>query len=173
MSPVSFAEHMSITVAPTEPLAASLRICALQSTIIDAKDCARQSSRWCRPMCLRPVNDGLPASKRRACVLAAWRYREVQKGFIHRRSRRHIARFILVALYTGTRPAQSVARPFSRSWAMSGSILIVACSIAALRDAGRRKSVSRRSLPPEQLGASSPLEKARATLRCGVVWRAG
>jgi integrase len=35
---------------------------------------------------------------------AAWRYREVQKGKVtDRASRQHIARFILVALYTGTR----------------------------------------------------------------------
>jgi integrase len=35
---------------------------------------------------------------------AAWRYREVQKGTpTDRRPRQHIARFILVALYTGTR----------------------------------------------------------------------
>lgn len=37
-------------------------------------------------------------------ILAAWRYREVQKGrSTGRHSRRHIAKFILVALYTGTR----------------------------------------------------------------------
>jgi integrase len=35
---------------------------------------------------------------------AAWRFRELQKGKpTDRRTRRHIARFILVALYTGTR----------------------------------------------------------------------
>lgn len=34
----------------------------------------------------------------------AWQFREVQKGHrTHRRSRRHVARFMLVALYTGTR----------------------------------------------------------------------
>jgi integrase len=37
-------------------------------------------------------------------IWAAWCYREVQKGKeTGRRSRRHIARFILVGLYTGTR----------------------------------------------------------------------
>jgi hypothetical protein len=37
-------------------------------------------------------------------IWAAWRYREVQKGKdTDRRSRRHVARFMLVALYTGTR----------------------------------------------------------------------
>jgi len=35
---------------------------------------------------------------------AAWRYREMQKGHpTKRRSRRHIVRFMLIALYTGTR----------------------------------------------------------------------
>jgi integrase len=37
-------------------------------------------------------------------IWAAWRYREVQKGKeTDRRSRRHVARFMLVALYTGSR----------------------------------------------------------------------
>jgi len=37
-------------------------------------------------------------------ILAAWRYRETQLGrSTDRRSRQHIARFILVALYTGSR----------------------------------------------------------------------
>lgn len=36
----------------------------------------------------------------------AWRYREIQKGFpTGRHSRRHLCRFILVGLYTGTRAA--------------------------------------------------------------------
>jgi hypothetical protein len=39
-----------------------------------------------------------------ALVRAAWRYREMQKGVkTDRRSRRHVAKFILVGLYTGTR----------------------------------------------------------------------
>lgn len=39
-----------------------------------------------------------------AMIRAAWRYREVQKGHATgRASRKHIARFMLVALYTGTR----------------------------------------------------------------------
>lgn len=36
----------------------------------------------------------------------AWRYREIQKGHVTgRRSRQHVAKFILVGLYTGTRAA--------------------------------------------------------------------
>lgn len=39
-----------------------------------------------------------------ALIRAAWRFREIQKGrATERRTRRHVARFILVALYTGTR----------------------------------------------------------------------
>ncbi|MEJ0095153.1 MAG: hypothetical protein WDN46_17570 [Methylocella sp.] len=39
-------------------------------------------------------------------IWAAWRYRETQKGHeTGRKSRQHIARFILVGLYTGTRAA--------------------------------------------------------------------
>jgi integrase len=39
-----------------------------------------------------------------ALIRAAWRYREVQKGVkTERRSRRHVAKFVLVGLYTGTR----------------------------------------------------------------------
>jgi integrase len=39
-------------------------------------------------------------------ILAAWRYREVQKGYATgRKSRQHVARFILVGIYSGTRAA--------------------------------------------------------------------
>lgn len=46
----------------------------------------------------------LTRSEAARLLSAAWRYREVQKGHATgRRSRRHVARFILVAIYTGTR----------------------------------------------------------------------
>jgi integrase len=46
----------------------------------------------------------LTRSKAARLVFAAYRYREVQKGFATgRRSLAHIARFILIGLYTGTR----------------------------------------------------------------------
>jgi integrase len=53
----------------------------------------------------RPARDRwLTRSEVARLVLAAWRYREVQKGkATDRRSRQHVAKFILVALYTGTR----------------------------------------------------------------------
>ena len=46
----------------------------------------------------------LTRSEAARLLLAAWRFRENQKGkATDRRTRRHVARFILVALYTGTR----------------------------------------------------------------------
>jgi integrase len=53
----------------------------------------------------RPARERwLSRSEAARLVWAAWRYREVQKGRpTDRRSRQHIAKFILVALYTGTR----------------------------------------------------------------------
>ena len=46
----------------------------------------------------------LTRSQAAQLLRAAWRFREFQKGKpTDRRSRRHVARFILVALYTGTR----------------------------------------------------------------------
>jgi hypothetical protein len=53
----------------------------------------------------RPPRDRwLTRREAAALVRAAWRYREIQKGAkTDRRSRRHVAKFILVGLYTGTR----------------------------------------------------------------------
>ena len=51
-----------------------------------------------------PRDRWLTRSEAARLLRAAWRYREVQKGNVTgRRSRQHVARFILVALYTGTR----------------------------------------------------------------------
>jgi hypothetical protein len=53
----------------------------------------------------RPARERwLTRSEASRLLLAAWRYREIQKGkATDRRSRQHVAKFILVALYTGTR----------------------------------------------------------------------
>jgi integrase len=51
-----------------------------------------------------PRDRWLTRSEAARLIRAAWRYREVQKGHpTGRRSRQHVARFTLVALYTGTR----------------------------------------------------------------------
>ena len=48
-------------------------------------------------------------------IWSAWRFREVQFGKVGRASRQHIARFILVALYTGTRAGAVCSAAFKRS----------------------------------------------------------
>ena len=54
----------------------------------------------------QPRDRWLTRAEAAELIWAAWRYREVQKGQpTGRRSRQHIARFILVGLYTGTRAA--------------------------------------------------------------------
>lgn len=63
----------------------------------------------------------LTRSEAARLVWAAYRYREVQKGVpTDRRSRRHVARFILIALYTGTRAAPVCGAAFvpgqGRGW---------------------------------------------------------
>jgi integrase len=51
-----------------------------------------------------PRERWLTRSEAARLIWSAWRYREIQKGQpTDRRSRQHVARFILVALYTGTR----------------------------------------------------------------------
>jgi hypothetical protein len=64
----------------------------------------------------RPARERwLTRSEAARLLHAAWRYREVQKGkATDRKSRQHVAKFILVALYTGTRDGR-VAGPGARS----------------------------------------------------------
>jgi integrase len=60
-----------------------------------------------------PRERWLTRSEAARLLWAAWRYREVQKGKpTDRRSRQHVARFILVGLYTGTRSAAICAASF-------------------------------------------------------------
>jgi integrase len=72
---------------------------------------------WTEGLCTRPVSIWLPdksmprerwltRSEAARLIWAAWRYRETQKGVqTDRKSRQHVARFILAGLYTGTRSA--------------------------------------------------------------------
>lgn len=81
-------------------------------------------------------------------IWAAWRYREVQKGkATQRHSRRHVARFILTALYTGTRAgavcAASLGPTDGRGW------IDLERGIFYRRPAGARESKKRR--PPVPL----------------------
>lgn len=57
----------------------------------------------------------LTRSEAARLLWAAWRFREVQFGQQGRASRQHVARFILVALYTGTRAGAVCGASFKRS----------------------------------------------------------
>ena len=62
-----------------------------------------------------PRDRWLTRSEAARLVKAAWHYHEVQKGHATgRRSRQHVARFILVALYTGTRASAVCGAAFER-----------------------------------------------------------
>lgn len=68
-----------------------------------------------------PRERWLTRSEAARLLWSAWRFREVQKGVeTKRHSRRHVARFILVGLYTGTRSSAICAASFSpeegRGW---------------------------------------------------------
>ena len=78
---------------------------------------------------------------------AAWRYREVQKGKpTGRRSRQHVARFILLALYTGTRAGAICAAALDptegRGW------IDLDKGIFYRRPAGARETKKRRTPVP-------------------------
>ena len=87
-------------------------------------------------------------------IRAAWRYRETQKGHpTGRRSRQHIARFILVALYTGTRAGAvcgaALAPTEGRGW------IDLARGVFYRRAQGRLETKKRQPpvpLPAELLG---------------------
>ena len=65
----------------------------------------------------RPARERwLTLSEAARLIRSAWRYREVQKGKpTDRRSRQHIAQFILVALYTGTRASAGASSATPRA----------------------------------------------------------
>jgi integrase len=83
---------------------------------------------------------------------ALWSYREIQKGKpTGRRSRRHVARFVLVALYTGTR-ASAICGAAIRPTLKNGFIDLDA-GIFYRRAAGERETKKRKPSirPPQRL----------------------
>jgi integrase len=89
-------------------------------------------------------------------LLAAYRYREVQKGFATgRRALVHIARFSLVALYTGTRAGaicNAALEPTEgRGWVDLGTAPDCTDGVFYRRPAGRRETKKRQTpirIPP-------------------------
>jgi hypothetical protein len=99
-------------------------------------------------------------------ILKAWRYREIQKGIqTDRRSRRHVAKFILVALYTGTRAAAvcgaALQPTLGRGW------IDLDRGVFYRRPAGRRETKKRQppTAPRRTAGAPAALESAGSTAR--------
>jgi integrase len=104
------------------------------SVVLPDKPVGRQ--RWCT------------RSEAAKLLWAAWRFRERQKGKLtDRRTRRHVARFILVGLYTGTRASAVCAAAFEptegKGW------IDLDKGIFYRRPAGTRESKKRR--PPVPL----------------------
>lgn len=117
----------------------------------------------------QPREKWLTRSEAAAMIWQAWRYREVQKGKdTDRRTRRHVARFILIGLYTGTRAGAICSASFKpeegRGW------IDTERGVFYRRPAGERETKKRR--PPiriperllahfrrwESLGMCGPVE---------------
>jgi integrase len=100
-----------------------------------------------------PRDRWLTRSEAAALIWRAWRYREIQKGHAtSRRSRAHVARFILVALYTGTRAGAVCGAAFER---VSGAGYVdLERGIFYRRPAGAKETKKRQPpvpLPPRLL----------------------
>ncbi len=90
----------------------------------------------------------LTRSEAARLIWAAWRYREVQKGSpTGRRSRQHVARFVLVALYTGTRA--SAVCGASLGPIQGGGWIDLDLGVFYRRASGERETKKRR--PPVRL----------------------
>jgi hypothetical protein len=105
----------------------------------------------------------------------AWRYREVQKGqATGRRSRRHVAKFVLIALYTGTRASAVCSAAFER--VTGAGYIDLDEGIFYRRPTGAKDTKKRR--PPGTLavapfGAYAPLETSRTALLRRMEWQTG
>ena len=106
-------------------------------------------------------------------IWAAWRYREVQKGQpTDRRSRRHVARFILIGLYTGTRSgaicAAALQQTEGRGW------IDLARGVFYRRAAGARRTKKQQTpvTLPDKLLAHLRRWKARGQTYA-VEWNGG
>lgn len=95
-----------------------------------------------------PRERWLTRSEAARLIWAAWRYREIQKGVeTDRRSRRHVARFVLVALYTGTRASAVCAAALTPG--TGGAWIDVDRGVFYRRGEGERETKKRR--PPVRL----------------------
>ena len=101
-----------------------LRIYVLQSTTMPAKVITAVSFAWCYRPRAKPRERWLTRSETASLIWTCWRARETQtihrgvrKGELLKTDKRplqHLARFILVALYTGTRAAAVASASIER-----------------------------------------------------------
>lgn len=114
----------------------------------------------------------LTRSEAAKLIWAAYRFREIQKGHATgRRSRRHVARFILVALYTGTRAGAICAASFEptegRGW------VNLETGVFFRRPEGERETNKRKApvrLPDRLLAHLRRWKRTRACLNHVVEW---
>jgi hypothetical protein len=93
-----------------------------------------------------PRERWLTRSEAARLIWSAWSYREMQKGRqTYRRSRQHVARFILVALYTGTRASAVCGAALNPAAGYGWIDLIAESFTGGQRAAVRQRSDSRRS----------------------------
>ena len=91
-----------------------------------------------------PRQRWLSRSEAARLIWSAYRYREIQKGVAtDRRSRRHVARFVLVAVYTGTRAGAICSAAFAptegRGW------INLESGVFYRRAAGERETTKRKA----------------------------
>jgi hypothetical protein len=112
-------------------------------------------------------------------IWAAWRFREAQKGVpTDRYTRRHVARFILVALYTGTR-ASAVCAALQRFTTSATKISVGSASLSSpLESAGIRDFFTMifKAYPDFHVDVTDPLVdglKGVSVERVTGTWRGG
>ena len=119
-----------------------------------------------------PRERWLTRSEAAKLLWALWSYREIQKGKpTGRRSRRHVARFVLVALYTGTR-ASAICGAAIRPTLKSGFIDLDA-GIFYRRAAGERETKKRKPsirLPQRLLAHLRRWERKEISKKAIVEW---
>jgi integrase len=139
---------------------------------------------WMEGLCetLTPVVLPPKATKRRErwltrkeaaqLIRAAWRYREVQKGHTTgRHSLRHVARFVLVALYTGSRAGAicgaALHRAVGRGWVDLDEGIFYRRAVGA-DDTKKRQPAVR--IPPRLLAHMRRWARTRHSTRAVIEW---
>ena len=114
----------------------------------------------------------LTRSEAAALLWGAWRYREIQKGHrTGRHSLRHIARFVLVGLYTGSRAGAicgaALTPAIGRGWVDLDSGIFYRSAIGAAATKKRQPAVR---IPPRLLAHMRRWHRKGASVRAVIEW---